>query len=206
MSSLMARLRLLRLENIAVSVEHMMFDLRRTASEAIAATGLEQVNILPGAFMEMFAPGSGAIDYDGGTVTYWGDGTQPTEVTTVEDTARMIARVALDPNISSGKFAFTGDHISFQDAVTVIEAQTGRTFTRHSLGSEADLRAAKAEAEKDTSNPFKPVMLAYQLYMLNGQTALSDLKNDHYPDVKLETFAHFAARVLPKRPAALTLV
>jgi uncharacterized protein YbjT (DUF2867 family) len=177
--------------------EHMMFDLRRTASEAIAATELEQVHVLPGGFMNLFLPGSGAIDLDAGTVTSWGDGTQPTEVTSVEDTARMVARVGLDSSVGSGKFAFAGDRISFLEAAKVIEAQTGRTLTHHSLGSETDLRAAKAKAEQDSSNPYQAVMLAYQLYMLNGQTALSDLKNDHYPDVKLETFAEFAAHMLP---------
>ena len=70
----------------------------------------------------------------------------------------------------------------------VIEAQTGRRFERRSNGSEADLRAAMAEAAKDVSNPFKAVMLAYQLTMLTGQTALSDLRNGHYPDLEAGKF------------------
>jgi hypothetical protein len=45
-------------------------------------------------------------------------------------------------------------------------------------------------------------MLTYLLYMLNGQTALSDLQNDRYPDVKFETFTDFAARSLPHQRAA----
>ncbi len=178
--------------------EHAMFDLRRDADEGIAAAGLEQVNVLQGAFMEMFGPGAGAIDYDGGGVTFWGDGTQPIEVTSVEDTARMVARVALDRSVGVGKFAFAGDRVSFLDATRVIEEQTGRQFARRSLGSEADLRAAMAEAKQDTSNPYRAVMLAYNLYMLTGQTALGDLRNGRYPDVHLETFSTFAARALPR--------
>ncbi len=178
--------------------EHSMFDLRRDADEAIAALDLEQVNVLQGAFMEMFGPGAGVIDYDGGGVTFWGDGTQPIEVTSVEDTARMVARVALDRAIGGGKFAFAGDRVSLLDATRVIEDQTGRQFARRSLGSEADLRAAMAEARQDTSNPYRAVMLAYSLYMLTGQTALGDLRNDRYPDVQLETFPIFAARALPR--------
>lgn len=182
--------------------EHMMFDLRRTADEAIAATGIEHVHVLQGAFMEMFGPGMGTIDYDAGAVTFWGDGTQVIETTSVEDTARMVARVALDRTVQSGKFAFAGDKVSILDAARTIEAQAGRRFERRSNGSEADLRAAMAEAAEDVSNPFKAVMLAYQLYMLTGQTALSDLQNDHYPNIKLESFARFAARALPRRAAA----
>ena len=182
--------------------EHMMFDLRRTADERIAATGIEHVHVLQGAFMAMFGPGMGTFDYDAGTVTFWGDGTQPIEVTSVEDTAQMVARVALDRTVQSGKFAFAADRISILGAADVIEAQTGRRFERRSNGSEADLRAAMTAAAKDTANPFKAVMLAYQLYMLTGQTALSDLQNHRYPDVQLESFAQFAGRTLPGRAAA----
>jgi uncharacterized protein YbjT (DUF2867 family) len=177
--------------------EHMMFDLRRTADERIAATGLEQVNVLQGAFMEMFAPSAGTINYDAGTVSYWGDGSQTIELTSLEDTARMIAHIALDRSVTGGKFAFAGDRISMLEVVNVLEAQTGRRFKQHSMGSEIELRAAHARALKDTSNPFGSVMLAYQLYMLTGQTALKNLQNDRYSEVKLETFAQFAARSLP---------
>jgi len=41
------------------------------------------------------------------------------------------------------------------------------------------------------------VMLAYLLYMTNGQTALTDLRDDRYPDLKLESFEEFAAANLP---------
>ena len=88
--------------------EHMMFDLRAKADAAIARTGLEQVNILQGAFMDMFLPGHGAIDLEKGTVGFYGDGNQPIELTTVDDTAAMTARVALDRTVKPGKFAFAG--------------------------------------------------------------------------------------------------
>ena len=176
--------------------EHTMFDLRRQADEAIAATGIEHVHVLQGAFMEMFGPKMGTFDYDAGTVSFWGDGSQVIDCTSVDSTALMLAHVALDRRLGSGKFAFAGDRISILGAAEVIEKKTGRTFTRHSLGSEADLRAAMVEAKKENANTFMSVMLAYQLYMLNGQTALTELQNERYTDVKLETFAQFAARAL----------
>ncbi|WP_420593769.1 NmrA family NAD(P)-binding protein [Deinococcus sp.] len=182
--------------------EHLMFDLRRRADEQIAATGIQQVNVLQGAFMEMFAPGAGTFDYQAGTATYWGDGNQIIDATSVEDTAQMVAHIAADPSVDAGKFAFAGDRISILDAAKVIEAQTGRTFQHHPLGSEAELRVAHAQALNDTANPFSSVMLAYQLYMLTGQTNLTGLQNDRYPDVKLESFARFAQRALPHAQTA----
>jgi uncharacterized protein YbjT (DUF2867 family) len=181
----------------ATTGEHAMFDMRAEADRRIAALGLEQINVLQGGFMDMFLPGHGAIDLDAGTISFFGDGIRPIEVTSVEDTARMVARVALDRDVHAGKFAFAGDHISFREAGAIVAGATGRPVKPVSLGSEADLRAAMGAAD-----PQKQVMLAYLLYMTNGQTALSDLKNDRYPDLKLESFAQLAARVLPRRTAA----
>ena len=119
-------------------------------------------------------------------------------------------RAALDPLLARGAEIIEGDladrasrdGASILDAADVIEVQTGCRFERRSNGSEAGLRAAMAEAAKDTSNPFKAVMLAYQLYTLTGQTALSDLQNGRYPGLPLESFAGFAARALPRRAVA----
>lgn len=164
--------------------EHAMFDMRAEADRRIAALGLEQINVLQGGFMDMFLPGHGAVDLDAGTISFFGDGTRKVEVTSVEDTARMVARVALDRTIPAGKFAFAGDRISFREAGAIIAEATGRPVKPVSLGSEADLRAAMAAAD-----PQKQVMLAYLLYMTNGQTALSNLQNARYPDLELESFA-----------------
>lgn len=174
--------------------EHAAFDARREADERIAAIGLEQVNILQGGFMQLFMPGMGAIDLDAGTIGFFGDGNSLIEVTSVEDTARMVARVALDRRVPAGKFAFAGDRISFRQAGEIVAAQTGRALRPVSFGSESDLRAAMAAAD-----PQKKVMLAYLLYMTNGQTALTHLQNDLYPDLKLETFAQFASRTLARK-------
>ncbi len=106
----------------------------------------------------------------------------------------MGARVATDPAVKPGKFAFAGDRISFRQAGEIVSKVTGRSLKPISLGSENDLRQAMAKAD-----PEKRVMLAYLLYMLNGQTALTDLQNDRYPDIKLEKFADFAARSLQKK-------
>ena len=97
----------------------------------------------------------------------------------------MLAHVALDKSVGSGKFAFAGDRVWILDVITVIEEQLGRAFERRSLGTEARLRAAKAAAEKDLSNPFAPVMMAYELYMLTGQTSLDDLQNTRSNDASL---------------------
>lgn len=179
--------------------EHPAFNARAKADENIASLGMEHIHMLQGAFMTMLAPGTGLIDYDKGVITFWGDGHQQVEVTTVDDTARMTARVALDRSVASGKFAFAGDRLSFQQAADAAEALTGRTFTRRSLGTEAELRSAMKQAAKE--DPLQYVMLGYQLYMLNGQTALDHLQSARYSDLKLQTFAEFLAGRLASKAA-----
>jgi uncharacterized protein YbjT (DUF2867 family) len=169
--------------------EHPAFNARATADTKIATLGMEHIHVLQGAFMSMLAPGSPLIDYDKGFITFWGEGTHPIEMTTIDDTARMTARIALDRSVSSGKFAFCGDKLSFQQAADIAEEKIGKPFARHSLGTESDLRAALAEKMK--SDPAQAVMLAYQLYMLNGQTKLDNLQSDRYPDIKMQRFADF---------------
>ena len=136
--------------------EHAAFDMRAAADAQISEIGLEQVNILQGGFMDLFMPGMGAIDLEKGTVGFFGDGERLVEVTSVEDTARMVARVALDRAVPAGKFAFAGDRISFREAGAIVAKQTGRPIKPISYGSEDDLRAAMAAAD-----PQKRVMLAY---------------------------------------------
>ena len=172
--------------------EHAMFDMRAKADAQIAEIGLEQVNILQGGFMDLFMPGRGAIDLDAGSVGFFGDGNREIEVTSVEDTARMVARVALDPTVPAGKFAFAGDHVSFREAGEIVGRQAGKTLKPISYGSEADLRSTMAKAD-----PEKRGMLAYLLYMTNGQTALSNLQNDRYPEMRFESFADYIAHAVP---------
>ncbi|CAL8474812.1 NmrA family NAD(P)-binding protein [Caballeronia sp. S22] len=174
--------------------EHPAFNARARADKAIEALGIEHIHMLQGAFMSMLQPGSPLIDYDKGTVTFWGDGKQPIELTTVEDTARMTARVALDRDVPSGKFAFAGDRLSFQQVADIAETQTGKPFKRHSLGNEQQLRGTMKEMA--VSDPGQAVMLAYQLYMLNGQTSLDDLQSDRYADLRLQNYTSFLTEQL----------
>jgi hypothetical protein len=147
--------------------------------------------------MELFMPGMGAIDLDKGTIGFFGDGERPIEVTSVEDTARMTARVALDRSVPAGKFAFAGDRISFREAGAIVSQQMGIDLKPVSFGSEADLRGAMAAA-----SPEKRVKLSYLLYMTNGQAALTHLQNDRYPDLKLGSFSDFVAHKLPVAASA----
>ena len=116
--------------------EHLFFDLRREADEQIAALDLQQVNVLNGAFLDGFVSTNGAVSYDddAGVVTFWGDGDERFEGTSIDDTARIVARVALDPEVPTGKFAVAGQVLCFGDMIAAVERKTGRRYERRSRG------------------------------------------------------------------------
>lgn len=57
--------------------------------------------------------------------------------------------------------------------------------------STSALRARLAQADGQAK-----MMLPYALQMLNGQTALTDLQNGRYPDLKLESFEDYVTRTM----------
>jgi uncharacterized protein YbjT (DUF2867 family) len=177
---------------------HPLFDLRRTADEAIAEIGIEHVHVLNGAFMDMFLDPRAAafLDDAEGVASFWGTGHERFEATTVDDTARYTSRAALDPTVPNGKFAVAGDHVSFQQMTDTVEELTGRTYVRRSLGTAEDLRIRIEQARHADPTSMRWIPLVYLLFMVTGQTSLLDLQNERYPDLSPETFASVARRLL----------
>jgi uncharacterized protein YbjT (DUF2867 family) len=174
--------------------EHPAFDLRREADEEIAALGMEHVHVLTGALLDMIATGGGIIEFDDGAgiATFWGTGGERFDATTVDDTARYAARAAVDPSVPSGKFAVAGQRVSYGDIVSHVECGTGRRYERRSRGTTDDLRAW-ISGRREEGETTAAMYGTYQLYMLTGQTALDDLQNDRYPDIKPVTLAQLSA-------------
>ena len=174
--------------------EHHTFDLRREADERIAETGLEQVNVLNGAFLDYAAAPGAMVEFDeqAGIATSWGTGDELFEATTVDDTARFTARAALDTELPAGKFAVVGDRISFNRIIAIHEKNTGRRYERRSRGTLDDLRTW-ADGRRDAGDQQGALMGRYLQYMLSGQTGLDDVQNSRYPDIEPRTLEHVAA-------------
>lgn len=176
--------------------EHLNFNMRREADEAIAASGLEHVNVLNGAFMDNFlhAEFGAVFDMERGIASYWGSGDELFDATSVEDTARYTARAATDRELPSGKFAIAAEQLSFSGIIDAVEEVSGRRFERRSLGSIADLGAQIADQRRTDPGSMEALGNTYILYMLDGRTALTDLRNDRYPDIVPETYVEHVRR------------
>jgi uncharacterized protein YbjT (DUF2867 family) len=157
------------------------FAMRRHADRVIDALPMQVVHVLNGGFMDlMLDPDTpGLIDMDTATVTLWGTGDEPFNLTTVDDTARFTARLVTDPADVSGIRYLSGAETTFNAIAGEIERLTGTTLTRNVLGSADDLRALVENAE----DPWSVVMPWYLLSMLTiGPFPTND--NDRYPDVR----------------------
>jgi uncharacterized protein YbjT (DUF2867 family) len=177
--------------------EHPFFDWRRSADEAIAATGLEHVHVLNGAFLDGFA--GSLFDHETRTVTYWGTGDELIEATTVEDTARYTARAALDRELPSGKFGVVGSRVSAALMADRVEQLTGRRYTRNSLGAADQLRSRIADAHRRGAELPMWIADVYWLFMITGVTAVLDPQNDRYPEITPEPFDDIVRATLPPR-------
>lgn len=157
------------------------FDIRRQADTAIDALPLEVVHILNGGFMDMMLdPGTpGLIDLAKGTVLLWGTGDEPFNLTTVEDTAHFIARVATDPADMSGVHYLSGAQVTFNTIIEETERITGTALTRNVLGTADDLRRITAAA----ADPWSVIQEWYFLSMLTVAPFPTN-DNDRYPDVR----------------------
>ncbi len=143
----------------------------------------------------MIATGAGLVAFDdeAGIATFWGAGEERFDATTVDDTARYAARVAVDQTVPPGKFAVAGQQLSFGDIVTAVERGSVRRYERRSRGTTDDLRAWIAD-RREEGETIAAMYGTYQLYMLTGQTALEDLQNDRYPDISPVTLAQLSAK------------
>jgi uncharacterized protein YbjT (DUF2867 family) len=142
-----------------------MFATRRQAAEILDGLDLEVQHILTGGFLDMMLNPAypGFVDAERASVTFWGDGTEPFDMTTVEDTARLTARLALDDTATGettgGVLQFSATTTTMHQIADELEQATGRTFTRHSLGTLDELRTAIGQEQ----DPYAAMGLWYQL-------------------------------------------
>ena len=78
--------------------DNFNLDMRKEVNEALEASGVPATHVLNGAFMDvMLGDGAGLVDREAGTFSFYGDGEEPGDYTSVGDTARFVAAVATDP-------------------------------------------------------------------------------------------------------------
>ncbi|KAF2800900.1 NAD(P)-binding protein [Melanomma pulvis-pyrius CBS 109.77] len=128
------------------------------------------VHILVGMFMETFWTAFGMLDVEAKRFSYWGDGTEVWEMTSIRGVAAYVSAVASDAQ-AVGFFKFCGDSKSMLGIAHELEIVYGSKLTLENY---------------EAIGTITPMQR-----MLENIGLGSELDNGKYPDVKSETIREF---------------
>lgn len=153
-------------------------DMRFPVLEALRASGMQPTSVLNGAFMEvLFADFFPAFDYGERIARIWGDGHQPMDLTTMEDTARYTARVAVDREFQEDALRVAGTVASMRELAALLGLKPVE------MGSVDDLKSLIEEKKRVAQNPWEFIALQYLWAMVSGKGKLDELDNGRYPEI-----------------------
>ncbi len=182
--------------------DNVFLDHRKKADEAFAGSSVRPTSVLNGAFFEvMTQPFIEMVDWDAGTFSYWGDGDQPCDFTTVVDTAEYTAAAALDHSAAGRPVRVAGDVVSMKEFHQALESGAGRRLEIQPLGSADDLWAEIQRRKAAAQSPVEYVALQYVWAMISGKAKLDPLDNGRYPDIHPTGAEEFVRRTM-ERPVA----
>lgn len=180
------------------------FELRRDFHAVLAQSPMAWTSVLNGMFMDLLAYGMPMFDLRGRGVSYWGDPDQLLDFTTMDDTAAVTARVALDPN-APRIIRVAGDQISPRGLAALGTELTGTPFQLIRSGSIEDLGTAIEQVRQ--TNPGTPdeefprwQQMQYTRNMFSGRAKLEPVDNARFPDIKWTRVRDLAERLLARQP------
>lgn len=176
-------------------------DWRRTFAERAQAVrgSVQLTHVLNGCFLDMGVLFGflGAFDLAKGTFSVWGDGHEPMDFTTYEDTARFTALAALRDQVPD-RVQVAGDVLDAHSLVQVVQEASGRSLEVIERGSLADLDAEiDRRVASDPSNIYAYLPLMYWRAMLDGSGKLRSLVTDQFPEVTPTTVRAYVERHAP---------
>ena len=163
--------------------DNVFLDYRKQVANAVLESGVGHSFVLMGGFIDIFLT-RGAFDLAGGRVSYWGTGDEPIHVTSIEDTAKLVAEVVFDPRAHDRAVHYAGDVVTTRGVAAEYERLTGKKLEERRLGSTADLARWIAEKKKTATSPLEYVFGQYAWAQLTGKASLTNLVNAWYPDLK----------------------
>lgn len=174
--------------------EHPFLGIRREFDEDILWPLAEKYefktcHVLNGCFLskdffwdDVFA----ILDKKKKSLRYYGSPDVKYDLTTTDDTAKFIAKAALDED-APRMVKVRGDSISVSGIKKVVKEVRGVDLELECLGSEEDLRKKMEDGMKnEPDNLYNWVAYCYKLPMVNesAKFADEDVVNGKYPDVK----------------------
>lgn len=164
--------------------ENWNADTRRTFDEHLMAGGHDYTILFNGMFMEAIAsPFMRMVDPAAGTLSFWGDGDTPLDLTAMDDTAAYLAEIVCDPATLNRVVQIVGETLTMTGIAQAFQEATGRSLSLHSKGSVEQGYLELERLKAETGDPMRVLPLMYQLPMVSGRARLKDVENHRYPNI-----------------------
>jgi nucleoside-diphosphate-sugar epimerase len=176
--------------------DNVNLDLRKKTFEAIEKSGIGYTIFLNGAFTEIFTNQYfNVIDFENGTVNFWGDGTEKFDITTIPDTAKYIASAVFDETTLNQIVNIAGDETTMNEVTQTLSALTGKVFKQINNGTNDELKTLIDTIKSaDPSNVKAYVFHQYKRPMFNGVGKLNNPISKHYDGTEFTNFNSFISR------------
>jgi uncharacterized protein YbjT (DUF2867 family) len=167
-------------------------DMRKKVFSALESSPLDYTLILNGCFTDVLL-GSflNIFDFAAGTFNYWGDGNTPFDITTTDDTAKLIAESIADPAMANGVLQVAADVITMKQLLATYQTVTGKTLTENPLGSVDDLTTWVEQTKAIAASPYEYLPQQYLFTMVSGKGKLDDITNNRYPNIALTPVSEY---------------
>ncbi len=178
------------------------FELRREFAAVLDAAPVRATSVLNGAFTDMLTGQAPMILFDRRRVLYWSSADQVLDFTTKDDTARVTALAALDPD-APRVVEVAGDRVTARSVADTLSQLTGTHFRTQWAGTASTLSAMARIGRRVSSAPDDEPFPAWQgmqyfVSMFSGEATLHHVRNDRYGPHRWTTVrdvlaAHLAA-------------
>jgi nucleoside-diphosphate-sugar epimerase len=167
-------------------------DMRKKVFSALESSQLDYTLILNGCFTDiLFGSFLNVFDFTTGTFNYWGDGNTPFDITTTDDTAKLIAEAIADPALLNGVLQVAGDVITMKQVLETYQTVTGKPLIEKHLGSVADLTTWIEKTKAIATSPYEYLPQQYLFTMVSGKGKLDNITNDRYPHITLTPASNY---------------
>lgn len=182
--------------------ENRNLDLRREFHQYLDKTAIASTSIFNGAFADLLTGRMPMIFFKQKLVLYWGDADNRWDFTTMDDTAKYTANVALETS-TPRYLRIAGDQISPGEIRAVVNEITGDKFKLIRAGGQGLLvviiKIAKTfSPSKDNLYPAWQGM-QYMHNMIDKRSKIDKLDNDRYPGMHWTTVKELIVKNKPSK-------
>jgi len=164
----------------------LAYQWKQSITDAVIKSGLEWTVVFTGVFLEYFFSPFFGFDLKAGTVSIIGDGKQKVAATDIDDIAKALPHIILNPKSKNNYVKIVGDRLTQLEGIALVEKITGKTLTK----STVPLQKLRDEIASN-DNKLATLRQSLQLWGASGNADIPIHDNKDYPEVHFITAEQF---------------